>query len=79
MAVQKRRQSSARRDSRRAAWMASVPTPNATKCPYCNEPKAEAKLTGKPKNNDMRGFWLIRPDGSRPPVTDYFIELWNRQ
>jgi hypothetical protein len=46
---------------------------------YCNEPKAEAKLSGKPKNDDMRGFWLIRPDGSRPPVTDYFIELWNRQ
>ncbi len=28
----------------------------------------------RPTNKDMRGFWLIRPDGSRPPVTDYFID-----
>jgi hypothetical protein len=47
---------------------------------YCNEFKeGKPKPTGRPKNDDMRGFWLIRPDGSRPPVTDYFIELWNRQ
>jgi hypothetical protein len=47
---------------------------------YCNEFKdPKAKLVTRPKNDDMRGFWLVRPDGSRPPVTDYFIELWNRQ
>jgi hypothetical protein len=47
---------------------------------YCNEFKdASADHKGRPKNDDMRGFWLVRPDGSRPPVTDYFIELWNRQ
>jgi hypothetical protein len=46
---------------------------------YCNEPKEKLKEGTRPKNEDMRGFWLIRPDGSRPPVNDYFIELWNRQ
>ena len=47
---------------------------------YCNEFKeGKPPPKGRPKNDDMRGFWLIRPDGSRPPVTDYFIELWNRQ
>jgi hypothetical protein len=44
---------------------------------YCNEPKGELK--GRPKNKEMKGFWLVRPDGSRPPVTDYFIDLWNRR
>ena len=43
---------------------------------YCNEPKAELK--DRPKNEEMKGFWMIRPDGSRAPVTDYFIEQWNR-
>ena len=47
---------------------------------YCNEFKeGKPPPAGRPKNDDLRGFWLIRPDGSRPPVTDYFIELWNRQ
>ena len=44
---------------------------------YCNEVKKETK--DRPKNKEMRGFWLIRPDGTRPPVTDYFIDLWNRR
>lgn len=44
---------------------------------YCNEPKSTLK--SRPKNEDMKGFWLIRPDGSRPPVTDDFVELWNRR
>jgi large subunit ribosomal protein L32 len=39
MAVQKRRQSSGRRDRRRAQWMASVKVPNVTTCPDCGEPK----------------------------------------
>ncbi|HTL28029.1 MAG TPA: hypothetical protein VL282_02360, partial [Tepidisphaeraceae bacterium] len=46
---------------------------------YCNELKENAKPTGTPKNDDLRGFWLIRPDESRAPVTDYFIDLWNRR
>ncbi len=39
MAVQKRRQSSARRDHRRSQWMAKVATPNVNTCPECGEPK----------------------------------------
>jgi len=46
---------------------------------YCNEAKEKLKEGARPDDKDMRGFWLIRPDGSRPPVTDYFIDLWNRQ
>ena len=45
---------------------------------YCNEPKPDHKYAGRPEDDDMRGFWLIRPDGSRPPVTDYLIELWSK-
>jgi large subunit ribosomal protein L32 len=44
MAVQKRRQSSARRDSRRAQWMASVKVPTITTCPECGEPKASHRV-----------------------------------
>ena len=36
---------------------------------YCNEP-AQQRLHVRPKNSEMRGFWLIRPDGRRAP-------LWN--
>jgi large subunit ribosomal protein L32 len=39
MAVQKRRQSSARRDSRRAQWMRSVKKPTVQRCPKCQAPK----------------------------------------
>jgi large subunit ribosomal protein L32 len=47
MAVQKRRQSSARRDSRRAQWMASVKVPNITRCPDCGEAKASHRVCMK--------------------------------
>ena len=47
MAVQKRRQSSARRDSRRAQWMASVKVPNITRCADCGEPKASHRVCTK--------------------------------
>jgi hypothetical protein len=30
---------------------------------FCNEPARE--FEGRPTNDDMRGFWLIRPDGTR--------------
>jgi hypothetical protein len=33
---------------------------------YCNE--ALQAYTGRPRNRDLRGFWLIRPDGGRAPV-----------
>ncbi len=38
MAVQKRRQSSARRDSRRAQWMKMAP-PARSNCPNCEAPR----------------------------------------
>jgi large subunit ribosomal protein L32 len=44
MAVQKRRQSSGRRDRRRAQWMASVKVPNVTTCPNCSEPKMSHRV-----------------------------------
>lgn len=47
MAVQKRRQSSGRRDRRRAQWMASVKVPNITKCADCGEPKASHRVCMK--------------------------------
>lgn len=30
---------------------------------------------GRPVSGDCRGFWLVRPDGSRAPVGDYFRGL----
>jgi hypothetical protein len=43
---------------------------------YCNEPVG--KPEGRPGNPDCRGFWLLRPDGSRAPVWDYFKDLLSR-
>jgi hypothetical protein len=34
---------------------------------YCNEPIL-ADLAGRPKNSQMRGFWLVRPDGRHAPM-----------
>ncbi|HEX8915483.1 MAG TPA: hypothetical protein VF796_24230 [Humisphaera sp.] len=39
---------------------------------YCNEPVRP--FDGRPAVEDMKGFWLVRPDGSRPPVTDWLKE-----
>jgi hypothetical protein len=33
---------------------------------YCNE--ALRTYTGRPRNGDLRGFWLIRPDGEKAPA-----------
>ena len=40
---------------------------------YCNEKAGEYE--GRPKNQDCRGFWLIRPDGAKALVWDYFRGL----
>ena len=40
---------------------------------YCNEPATEYE--GRPKNSDCRGFWLIRPDGTKALVWDYLAGL----
>jgi len=41
---------------------------------YCNEPAD--KYESRPKNSDCKGFWLIRPDGTKSPVWDYFKGLF---
>ena len=43
MAVQKRRQSSARRDSRRAQWM-KMATPASSVCPNCQAAKMPHRI-----------------------------------
>ncbi|MBP6965092.1 MAG: hypothetical protein KBC96_11865 [Armatimonadetes bacterium] len=40
---------------------------------YCNEPSREYE--GRPTNTDCRGFWLVRPDGTKAPVWNYFAQL----
>ncbi len=41
---------------------------------YCNEPKDEAqrKLNDVRTTSEMRGFWLIRPDGTKGFAMQYF-------
>ena len=46
---------------------------------YCNEflnPDAVAPVT---LNSDMRGFWLIKPDGTKSWHYDYLKEMCNVQ
>ncbi len=45
MAVAKRRQSKARRDSRRAQWM-KMDTPAFNKCPHCQEFRIPHRVCG---------------------------------
>ena len=33
---------------------------------FCNEPLH--RYAGRPRNKDLRGFWLIRPDGQKTPM-----------
>ena len=44
---------------------------------YCNEPKNEElrKLNDTRKTDEMRGFWLIRPDGTMSYAAEYFDHL----
>lgn len=44
---------------------------------YCNEPKNEElrKLNDVRKTDEMRGFWLVRPDGTKSWVAEYFDQL----
>jgi hypothetical protein len=39
---------------------------------YCNEP-ARVYQTERPANQDLRGFWLIRPDGVKTRMYNYFF------
>ncbi|MBL7152952.1 MAG: hypothetical protein ISS79_04500 [Phycisphaerae bacterium] len=42
---------------------------------YCNELKDKKSPTPVHNNADVRGFWLIRPDGSKTWTWDYFHRL----
>ena len=41
---------------------------------YCNEPLAGTAVPSS-GNDDSRGFWLIRADGTKPAVYDYFKDM----
>lgn len=67
-----------------ARWDAYVGVCQALKIPYliqwelyCNEPKNEElrKLNDVRKTDEMRGFWLIRPDGTKSFAGEYFDQL----
>lgn len=38
---------------------------------YCNEPRKRPVR----QNDDVRGFWLLRPDGTKSPIWSYFHGL----
>ncbi len=44
---------------------------------YCNELKAPQAKPPVKNNDDVRGFWLIRPDGSKAWTWRYFHKLLN--
>ena len=46
---------------------------------YCNEFAFETRASqGRLRNSDMRGFWLVRPDGSKSPAWDFLRSLMVR-
>jgi len=44
---------------------------------YCNELKGKNRRAPVHSNDDVRGFWLIRPDGSKAWTWDYLYGLLN--
>jgi hypothetical protein len=43
---------------------------------FCNEPKVGPRTQDRNKTNDeLRGFWLIRPDGTKGWAQEYFEEI----
>jgi hypothetical protein len=44
---------------------------------YCNELRPGKGPAPVKSNDDVRGFWLIRPDGSKTWLWDYFHNLLN--
>jgi hypothetical protein len=45
---------------------------------YCNELKDGSVKPPVKSNDAVRGFWLIRPDGTKAWVWDYFHDLLNQ-
>lgn len=46
---------------------------------YCNELRKGKGPPPVKSNDDVRGFWLIRPDGSKAWTWDYFYGLLNKK
>ena len=46
---------------------------------YCNELKKGKGPPPVKSNDDVRGFWLIRPDGSKAWTWNYFYQLLNKK
>jgi len=47
---------------------------------YCNEPKTGPRTQDRNKTEDeLRGFWLIRPDGSKSWAQEYFDEIFAKK
>ena len=71
------------RESIREFWDLNMGVYLAQKVPYiihwelfCNEVKVGPRLQDSNKKiEDMRGFWLIRPDGTKSWAQEYFDEL----
>lgn len=45
---------------------------------YCNEPVVPLNNDIRPTNSQMRGFWLVRPDGTHAPVYAYVQSLMSQ-
>jgi hypothetical protein len=71
------------RESIREFWDLNMAVYLAQDMPYiiqwelfCNEPKVGPRTQDRNKTNDeLRGFWLIRPDGTKGWAQEYFEEI----
>ena len=46
---------------------------------FCNEYRDANNKPANPSNEDMQGFWLIRPDGSTSSAYNWFVEKFNKK
>ena len=74
------------RESIRSFWDLMMGVYLAQKIPYiifwelfCNEPKVGPRTQDRNKiAEELRGFWLIRPDGSKGWAQEYFEEIMSK-